>query len=131
MNDLIQTVLRGNNFKDFDETIIIKWLIKALCGVLLVSDTYYIASALFTFGTNVCSNGLATLFGSGKYLTTALELKKTALDKLEKAESTIYSEFDEQFQAVGLLALLLLILEVCILDRKNPALKRFKLFKKK
>ena len=86
MNDLIQTVLRGNNFKDFDETIIIKWLIKALCGVLLVSDTYYIASALFTFGTNVCSNGLATLFGSGKYLTTALELKKTALDKLELGE---------------------------------------------
>jgi hypothetical protein len=86
LNDLIQTVLRGNNFKDFDESIIIKWLIKALCGIILVSKTYYIASALFTFGTNVCSNGLTTLFGSGKYLTTALELKKTALDDLELGE---------------------------------------------
>ena len=74
--------------------------------------------------------------GGGAYIHvenngTALSQLETALDKLEKAESTIYSEFDEQFQAVGLLALLLLILEACILDRKNPALKRFKLFKKK
>lgn len=43
LNDLIQTVLRGNNFKDFDDSIIIKWIIKALCGVILVSNTYYIA----------------------------------------------------------------------------------------
>lgn len=82
LNDLIQTVLRGNNFKDFDDSIIIKWIIKALCGVILVSNTYYIASALFGFGTNVCSNGLTTLFGTGDYLDTALALKKSALSGL-------------------------------------------------
>ena len=86
LNDLIQMVIRGNNFKDFDDSIFIKWIIKCLCGVILVSNTYYIASALFTFGTNVCSNGLTTLFGGGKYLPTALELKKTALDDLELSE---------------------------------------------
>ena len=86
LNDLIQTVLRGNNFKDFDDSIIIKWIIKALCGVILVSNTYYIASALFGFGTNVCANGLTTLFGTGDYLDTALALKKSALSGLSLGE---------------------------------------------
>ena len=45
-------VIRGNNFKDFDDSIFIKWIIKAVCGVILVANTYYIASALFSFGTN-------------------------------------------------------------------------------
>ena len=34
LNELIQMVLRGNNFKDFDDSIFIKWIIKALCGVI-------------------------------------------------------------------------------------------------
>ena len=79
LNELCQMVLRGNNFKDFDDSIFIKWIIKALCGVILVANTYYIASALFSFGTNVCSNGLTTLFGSGDYLSHTLALKKSAL----------------------------------------------------
>ena len=86
LNDLIHTVIRGNNFKDFDDSIFIKWIIKALCGVILVSNVYYIASGLFSFGTNVCANGLTTLFGSGDYLSTALELKKSALNELELGE---------------------------------------------
>ena len=73
--------------------------------------------------------------GGGAYIpvennSTAQKQLEEALDKLEKAESTVYSDFDEQFQAVGILALLLLILEVCILDRRNPALKKLKLFKR-
>lgn len=55
------------------------------------------------------------------------------LDKLEKneTESTIYSDYDEQFQAVGIIALLLLIIEVIILECKNPLLKNISLFGKK
>lgn len=55
------------------------------------------------------------------------------LDKLEKKESnsTIYSDYDEQFQAVGVIVMLLLILEVIILDCKNPYLNRMSLFKSK
>jgi hypothetical protein len=45
--------------------------------------------------------------------------------------STIYSEYDEQFQAVGIIVLLLLILDICILERRNPLLKNIKLFRKK
>ena len=86
LNELCQMVIRGNNFKDFDDSIFIKWIIKALCGVILVANTYYIASALFSFGTSVCSNGLATLFGSGDYLSNSLSLKKTALNSLGLGE---------------------------------------------
>lgn len=86
LNDLIQTVIRGNNFKDFDDSIFIKWIIKALCGVILVSNVFYIASGLFSFGTNVCSNGLTSLFGSGSYLSTTLALKKSALNSLGLGE---------------------------------------------
>ncbi len=86
LNELIQMVLRGNNFKDFDDSIFIKWIIKALCGVILVANTYYIASALFSFGTTVCSNGLATLFGSGDYLSTPLSISKSALSGLSLGE---------------------------------------------
>ena len=55
------------------------------------------------------------------------------LDKLAKKETStaVYSEFDEQFQAFGVLALLLLILEICIFDRRNPLLKHVSLFGKR
>lgn len=86
LNDLIQTVIRGNNFKDFDDSIFIKWIIKALCGVILVSNVFYIASGLFSFGTNVCANGLTSLFGSGSYLSTTLALKKSALNSFGLGE---------------------------------------------
>ena len=86
MTELCQMVLRGNNFKDFDDSIIIKWIIKALCGVILVSNTYYIASALFSFGTNICSNGLTTLLGTGKYLTAKLAINPSALNSLSLGE---------------------------------------------
>ena len=39
------------------------------------------------------------------------------------------SEYDEQFQAVGILLLLVLIIETILLESKNPLLKRIKIFK--
>ena len=86
LNDLIQTVIRGNNFKDFDDSIFIKWIIKAVCGVILVSNVFYIASGLLSFGTNICSKGLSELFGTGDYLSTALALKKSAQSGLRLGE---------------------------------------------
>ena len=47
-----------------------------------------------------------------------------------KLESQIYSEFDEQFQGFLLLALLFLLLDLCLLKRKNHILRNFHLFKK-
>ena len=75
--------------------------------------------------------------GSGAYIhvdnnSRAQEQLDKELDKLAKKEisSTIYSDYDEQFQAVGIIILLLLILEVCILEIKNPRLKNISLFKR-
>ena len=55
------------------------------------------------------------------------------LTKLQKGDitSTIYSEYDEQFQAFAILALLLLIIEICIFENKNPMLRNVRLFKKR
>ena len=73
--------------------------------------------------------------GGGAYIhvdnnSRAQEQLDEELDKLSKKEidSTVYSEFDEQFVAFGLLALLLLIVETCIMESKNPLLKNVSLF---
>jgi Ca-activated chloride channel family protein len=52
------------------------------------------------------------------------------INKLAKAdmETTIYTDYNEQFQAVAWLVLLLLIADVLLLETKNPLFKRFKLF---
>lgn len=55
------------------------------------------------------------------------------VDKLAKSEtdSKVYKEYDEQFQGVAWIILLVLIAEVCILERRNPLFKNIKLFSKK
>lgn len=74
--------------------------------------------------------------GGGAYIhvenaTTAQRRLNEALEGLQRSEQTVYSDYDEQFQAVGILALLLLVAEVCLLDRRNPTLRKLKLFKKR
>ena len=76
--------------------------------------------------------------GGGAYIhvennSAAQQQLDNELDKLSKKETstTVYSDFDEQFQAFGVLVLLLLILEICIFDRRNPLLKNISLFKRK
>lgn len=73
--------------------------------------------------------------GKGSYIyvdnsSSAQKALAQELAKLQKAEleSTVYSEYDEQFQAVALLALLCLVIEICILGRRNPLLKGITLF---
>ena len=51
------------------------------------------------------------------------------LDKLDKSDSTVYSNYAEQFQTFGVIALLFIIIEICVLERKNPILKKIKFFK--
>jgi Ca-activated chloride channel family protein len=73
--------------------------------------------------------------GGGAYIhvdnnSSAQRLLDEELDKLEKGETTIYSDYAEQFQYAAAFALLLLIIEVCVLDRRNPVFKKIKLFKR-
>ena len=76
--------------------------------------------------------------GGGAYIhvennSNAQEQLNHELDKLAKKEisSTVYSDYDEQFQAVGIIVLLLLIAEICILEIKNQRLGRLHLFSRK
>lgn len=76
--------------------------------------------------------------GGGAYIhvsnnSKAQEQLSNELDKLAKKEtdSTVYSDYDEQFQAFGLIAFLLLIIETCLLDRRSPIFKNVTLFSKR
>lgn len=73
--------------------------------------------------------------GGGAYIhvdnnSNAQQQLDNELDKLSKKEidSVVYSEYDEQFQAFGVIALLLLIIEALLLERKNRLLGKFHLF---
>lgn len=54
-------------------------------------------------------------------------------NKLAKAdvETQVYTEFNEQFQAIAWIILLLLLVEMLILERKNPLFKNIHLFSDK
>lgn len=74
--------------------------------------------------------------GGGAYIrvdntNAAQKLLQKEIDKLAKAdlETTVYSNFDEQFQVIAWIAFILLLLELLILLKKNPLFKNIKLFK--
>lgn len=75
--------------------------------------------------------------GKGTYIhvdntSDAEERLNDALSKLQKGEtsSVIYSEYDEQFQAFAILALVLLIVETCLRESRNPRLRGISLFRR-
>ena len=55
------------------------------------------------------------------------------VNKMAKAdvETQVYTEFNEQFQAVAWLILLLLLAEMLVLERKNPLFRNIHLFSNK
>lgn len=93
-------------------------------------------TVMSALNTQMCREIAAA--GSGTYIhvdntSDAQESLNESLAKLQRGEteSVIYSEFDEQFQAFGILAILLLIAEICVLEIRNPMLRRIRLFKRK
>lgn len=76
--------------------------------------------------------------GKGMYIhvdnTTAAEtILDNEIGKMQRGEieSVSYSDCAEQFQAIAVLALVLLIVEALLMERKNPWYSRFHLFTKK
>ena len=75
--------------------------------------------------------------GKGEYIhvdntSDAEKALNDDISKLQKGDvtSVVYSAYDEQFQAVGILAIVFLVIEVCLLEIKNPLLRNVKFFKK-
>ncbi|HET9570104.1 MAG TPA: VWA domain-containing protein [Bacteroidales bacterium] len=73
--------------------------------------------------------------GNGIYVRSdnsnaALKILEAQLDKMTKAnlESAVYSEYDEQFSGLTWIALVLLIADLLILQRKNKHLRNVRLF---
>ena len=73
--------------------------------------------------------------GDGMYVradnsNAALKALQKEIDKMNKSEldSKVYSEYDEQFQVFAWIALVLLIVEYLMLDRKNRIFRKIKLF---
>ncbi len=76
--------------------------------------------------------------GSGTYIhvdntSSAQERLNEELAKMQKGDmdSVVYSEYDEQFQAFGILALVFIIIEVCISEAVNPYFRKLHLFRKR
>jgi Ca-activated chloride channel homolog len=73
--------------------------------------------------------------GKGIYVradnsNTALKILEGQLDKMTKSEleSTVYSEYDEQFDGLAWIVLALLIVDILIQERKNKHLRNVRLF---
>lgn len=77
--ELIQMIVSGNNFKDFDTSVFYRWIIKSFIGILLISNVYYIATGIFVFGTSASAEGLNQLFGTGSTMES-LSLQSSALN---------------------------------------------------
>ena len=75
--------------------------------------------------------------GGGAYIhvdntNSAQDTLERELTNLQHGElfNAMYSEYDEQFQTFALLALILIIIEMVMLDVKNPFFKNIRLFRK-
>lgn len=88
LNDLIHICIAGNNLKDFDETFIWKWIIKSVCGIIILSNTYAIATGLFSFGTQACASAIGDITGSSLAEFDLTSLSK-ALDSFDNGELLI------------------------------------------
>ena len=73
--------------------------------------------------------------GKGIYVhadnsNSAFRIITKELDKLGKSDikTSVFSEYNEQFQSFALLALVILIIDLFIFDRKNKRLSKFKIF---
>ena len=74
--------------------------------------------------------------GNGAYFyvdnsNAAEKALQKEIDKLAKAdvETTVYTEYDEQFAIIAWMILIILLFEIFICESRNPHLKNFSLFK--
>jgi Ca-activated chloride channel family protein len=72
------------------------------------------------------------LYAHADNSNNALKSLQAELDKLQKKHidgGAAYSEYDEKFQIFAWVMLLLLLIEVCVFDKKNKIFRNIRLFK--
>ena len=84
-------------------------------------------------GEQMCQEIAAA--GNGVYIridntNNAQKLLQKEIDKLAKAdmETTTYSDYNEQFMVMAWIAFILLLIEMLVMVKKNPRIKKFNLF---
>ncbi|MBO6216398.1 MAG: VWA domain-containing protein [Prevotella sp.] len=102
-------------------------------GYMTDSDGNTVMSAL---NENMCQKIAESGHGTYIHVDNSLlaeERLDREISKMQKGEieNVIYSDFDEQFQAIGILAVLLLIVEIAIMEAKNKVTQRWNLFARK
>lgn len=76
--------------------------------------------------------------GSGMYIhvnntADAQNELNNDLVKLQQGttDAVVYSDYNEQFQAFAIIALILLVVDVCLMETRSPLLKKVTIFKNK
>ncbi len=71
------------------------------------------------------------LYAHADNSNSALKALQSELEKLQKKEidGIAYSEYDEKFQIFALVMLIILLLEICVFDKKNRIFRNIRLFK--
>ena len=82
----------------------------------------------------MCRNIAAAGKGAYFYVDNSNAAEKALqkeIDKLAKAdvETTVYTEYDEQFAIIAWMILVILLFEIFICESRNPRLRNFSLFK--
>ncbi len=72
------------------------------------------------------------LFVHADNTNAAMNALETELNKLQKKDmgSLVYSEYDEKFPIIAWMLLIVLIVEVCIFDKKNRLFRNVRIFKR-
>lgn len=92
-------------------------------------------TVLSRLNTDMCKRIAREGHGQYIYLDNAVIANQklmNALNQLEKKESSVatYNAYDEQFQWIALIALFLLMLDSCLLERKNRFFNKINLFRR-
>jgi len=77
VTDLVQILISGNQFQEANPVTIMKWFMKAIIGLVIVSNVYHIASGIFTLGT---SAGRVSLAEVGAALSESVVLNQTNVE---------------------------------------------------
>lgn len=86
--EMISMMIGYNSFKDIDTEFIFKWILKAFCGIVLISHTGDIIIGVFDMGSGLTQDALFELNNSAEYnpdslTTVAGNIKELLMNEFE------------------------------------------------
>jgi len=104
----------GNGRRDYlrdneGNTVITRLDEKILQEIAFATGGKYVKASNTNIGLNTIFNEISSM-------------------KQQELEGTIYTEYDEQFQILAAMALIILVLDILIMERKNRKLSKIKLY---